>query len=155
MKKIMIVALSLLAATAYGKGKADTSMKMHKAEDAVLIEAKDMKWTAAEGFPGLYTSVIQGDAMKGPHHSYMKFDAGFTAPMHHHTADHYATVLAGTFILTVDGVEHRLPVGSYFSFKNKKIHSTSCATGAECLIFSDVRGKWDVIPEKQNTIGSK
>ncbi|WP_409479895.1 cupin domain-containing protein [Pseudobdellovibrio sp. HCB154] len=155
MKKIMIIALSFLAATAYGKGKADMSMKMNKMPEAVFIESKDMKWTAAEGLPGLQTSVIQGDATKGPHHAYMKFTAGFTAPLHHHTADHYATVLAGTFILTADGVEHRLPPGSYFSFKNKKMHSTACAAGAECLIFSDVRGKWDVVPEKQNTIGSK
>lgn len=152
MKNIMIIALSLLAATAYGKGKA--GMKFSKAPEAVLIEAKDMKWTDVEGFKGVHTSVIEGDSTKGPHHAYMKFDSGFAAPLHHHTSDHYATVITGTVILNVDGVEHRLPPGSFFSFKNKKMHSTTCAQGSECLLFTDVRGKWDVVPEKQSTIGS-
>lgn len=154
MKKIMIIALSLLAATAYGKGKADMKMKSKGAE-AVIIEAKDMKWTAVEGFQGVQTSVIEGDATKGSHHAYMKFDSGFSAPLHHHSSDHFVTVITGTVILNVDGMERRLPPGSFFSFKNKKMHTTACAPGTECLLFTDVRGKWDVVPEKTNTIGSK
>lgn len=152
MKNIVIIALSLLAATAFGKGKAD--MKTSKASDAIFIEAKDMKWTAVEGFQGVQTAVVEGDATKGAHHAYMKFDSGFAAPLHHHTSDHYVTVITGTVLLNVDGVEHRLPAGSYFAFKNKKQHITTCVQGAECLLFTDVRGKWDVVPEKQETIGS-
>lgn len=155
MKNIIIIALSLLAATAYGKGKADMKMKASKAPNAVIIEAKDIKWTSAEGFQGVNTAVIEGDATKGSHHAYMKFDSGFSAPLHHHSSDHFVSVITGTVILTVDGVERRLPAGSYFAFTNKKPHITSCAPGAECLLFTDVRGKWDVVPEKTNTIGSK
>ena len=155
MKKTMIVALSLLAATAYGKGKTDTSAKMNKASDAVIIEAKDMKWTETEGLKGVQSSVIEGDSAKGPHHAFMKLSSGFTAPVHHHTADHFVSVITGTVILTVDGIEHRLPAGSYFSLRNKKAHATACAEGSECLLFNDARGKWDTVPEQQNTIGSK
>lgn len=158
MKKTIIIALSLLAATAYGKGVADIKTKVKdmtsKIPDAVLMPAKDLKWMPAEGFKGVSTAAVEGDAAKGDHHSFMKFDSGFTAPLHTHTSDHYVTVIAGTVILNVDGVEHRLPAGSYFSFKNKKPHVTSCAPGAECLLFADVRGKWDVVPEKENKISS-
>ena len=79
----------------------------------------------------------------------MKFDAGFAAPLHHHSSDHFVTVVSGTLILTVDGKEQRLPAGSFFSFKSKKTHTTACAQGADCVLFADVRGKWDVIPEKK------
>jgi quercetin dioxygenase-like cupin family protein len=154
MRTILIVALSILGVTtsAFAKGQAATKSK---ASDAVIIEAKDIKWSPVEGFAGVQSSTIEGDAAKGAHHSFMKFDAGFAAPLHTHTADHYVTVVAGTVILNVDGIEHRLPVGSYFAFKNKKAHTTTCMAGAECILFTDVRGKWDVTPVKESTISSK
>ena len=140
MKRILITVLfSILSVTAFAATKSN----------AVFLEAKDIKWVPVADFPGVYTSTIDGDSAKGPHHSFMKFDAGFAAPLHHHTSDHSVTVVAGTLILTVDGVEHRLPQGSFFSFKKKQPHMTSCAPGAECILFTDVRGKWDVVPEKK------
>jgi quercetin dioxygenase-like cupin family protein len=60
--------------------------------------------------------VLQGSPAKGPHHSLIKLPAGFTAPLHHHTSDHYVAVVAGTIALTVDGKETKLPAGSFFSF---------------------------------------
>ena len=72
----------------------------------------------------------------------------FAAPLHHHTADHYVTVVSGTLILIVDGKENKLPAGSYFSFTGKAKHETKCDAGAECVLFVDARGKWDVVPEE-------
>jgi quercetin dioxygenase-like cupin family protein len=119
-----------------------------KTTNATLVEAKDLKWEAVKDFPGVSIANIEGDATKGAHHSFMKFDAGFAAPLHHHTSDHFVTVVAGTLVLTVNGVEHRLTPGSYFAFKKKQPHTTACADGAECILFTDVRGKWDVVPAK-------
>jgi hypothetical protein len=45
-----------------------------------------------------------------------------------------------------DGKEVSLPPGSYFSFVEKKKHTTRCDAGADCVIFMDARGKWDVVP---------
>jgi quercetin dioxygenase-like cupin family protein len=143
MKNVVVVLLSLCFVSV-------ASANHHKghAADAVFVEAKDVQWKPMAGFSGVYSADVEGDSAKGPHHSMIKFDAGFAAPLHHHTANHYAVVVAGTLVLTVDGQEHRLPAGSFFSFKNKGQHMTSCAPGAECILFNDVRGKWDVIPEK-------
>ena len=132
----------ILSASAYAAQKAQGS-------NAVFIESKDIHWNDVLGFAGVQTSVVEGDAAKGPHHVFMKFKGGFSTPLHHHTANHFMTVLAGTLVLTVDGQEHRLPAGSYFSFKNKGLHTTSCVAGNDCVLFGDVRGKWDVIPEKK------
>jgi quercetin dioxygenase-like cupin family protein len=143
MKWYSLFALTLtalsFAAVVNAKGKPAT---------ATFVEAKDMKWTEVPGFPGVQTAVVEGDPAKGPHHSFMKFNAGFNAPMHHHTSNHFVTVISGTLVLTTEGMEHNLPAGSYFSFNNKTPHKTACAAGADCVLFLDVRGKWDIVPEK-------
>jgi quercetin dioxygenase-like cupin family protein len=119
-----------------------------KAHGALMASTADLKWNDVPGFPGVKLTVVEGDASKGPHHSFIKFAPGFSAPLHHHTADHYGTVIAGTLVLTVGGKANKLPAGSYFGFTDKTKHATACEAGAECVIFLDVRGKWDVVPEE-------
>ena len=120
-----------------------------KAGVAVLTPAADVKWNDVPGFAGVQMAAVQGDPAKGAHHSLLKFTAGFSAPMHHHTADHFVTVISGTVTLTVDGKETKLPAGSYFSFTGGKPHATACDAGADCVLFLDARAKWDVVPEKK------
>lgn len=155
MKRISLITilLTLFSFTAAAKdaAKMETS-KMNTTKsmaNAVFMEAKDIKWQAVAEFPGLQIAVVEGDSAKGAHHSFMKFDAGFSTPLHHHTADNFVTVIKGDFVLTVDGVERRLSPGSFFSFKKKQPHATMCAAGSECIIFVDARGKWDTVPEKK------
>lgn len=139
------ILISIFSVTAFAK-----SEKIN----AVFMEAKDLKWEAAP-IPGISMSVVEGDPAKGAHHAFHKFNAGVSVPLHHHSADSYVTVLAGTLVVTVDNVEHRLPTGSFYTLKNKQPHTTMCAAPAECLLLVDARGKWDVVNERQNTIGSK
>lgn len=143
MKQLSIITIliSLLSVNAFAKSNMSNS-------NAMLIEAKDITWQAQAGFPGSYTWIAEGNQQKA-HHAMHKFDAGFEAPLHHHSADSYGTVVKGTIILTVDDKEYRLSPGSFFSFKNKQPHKTACATGSECIMSLDVRGKWDIVPEKK------
>jgi quercetin dioxygenase-like cupin family protein len=67
-------------------------------------------------------------------------------PAHHHTSNHFVTVVAGTLVLTVDGKEQKLVPGSYFSFSGRKTHATRCEAGPDCVLAMDVRGRWDVMP---------
>jgi quercetin dioxygenase-like cupin family protein len=115
---------------------------------AVTTPGADLKWNDIPGFPGLKMAVVQGDPGKGASHFFLKFPAAFAAPVHHHTANHYVTVLTGTLVLTIDGKDAKLPAGSYFSFTDKKPHATKCDAGAECVLFIDARGKWDVVADK-------
>jgi quercetin dioxygenase-like cupin family protein len=118
-----------------------------KGGDAELMPASSLKWSDVPGFPGVRMAVLQGNPDKGAHHSMLKLPGGFSAPLHHHTPDHYVTVVSGTLVLTVDGKENKLPAGSYFSFTGKKQHVTKCESGADCVLSVDSRGKWDVLPE--------
>ena len=145
MKKTIAVgasaALLLLAVPAGAKDAAPKGTAK-----AVLTPAADLKWAEVPGMAGVQMAVAQGDPSKGPSHFFIKFVPGFSAPLHHHTANHYVTVLAGTVVLKVDGADTKLPAGSYFSFTGMKPHTTSCDAGAECLLSIDARGKWDVVP---------
>ena len=115
---------------------------------AVLTPASEIKWADVPGFPGVQMAALSGNPAKGAHHSMLKFTGGFSAPVHHHTPDHYGTVVAGTLVLVSGGHEVRLPPGSYFSFTGRMPHATRCEAGADCILAIDSRGKWDVVPEK-------
>jgi quercetin dioxygenase-like cupin family protein len=117
-----------------------------KGGHAVLLPAAEIKWADVPGFPGVQMAVLGGNPGKGPHHSMLKFVGGFSAPLHHHSADHYGTVVSGNLVLVVDGKEHKLPAGSYFAFTGRGKHETRCDAGADCVLAIDARGKWDVVP---------
>lgn len=114
---------------------------------ATLTPATDMKWTDVPNMVGIKIAVAEGDPNKGASHFFLKFDKGFTAPEHHHTADHSGVVVAGTLTLTVDGKETTLVPGSFFAFTGKKVHATKCEPAADCILAIHVHGKWDVVPE--------
>ena len=136
MKKAVVVAFALVIVAGLFTiaSRAGAAEKGKKGGSAMLIPADDVKWIDAPQFPGVKMAVVQGDASKGPHHAFVKLPAGFSAPLHHHSADHYATVLSGTVVFTVDGQDHRLPAGSYFSFTGKKTQVTPCEVGSVCVI---------------------
>ena len=154
MKKSIAAAIAMtLSLSAFAPHTFAADAK--KGGNAILLPASDMKWSDVPGFPGLQLAVLDGNPAKGTHHSMIKFEGGFAAPLHHHSSNHSGTVVAGTLVLTVDGKEHRLPAGSYFSFKDKKKHMTRCEAGAACILSLDVRGKWDVVPEKSKPAAKK
>lgn len=119
------------------------------ADNAVLLTPSEIKWQDVPNAKGVQLAAVQGDPAKGPSHFLLKFAPGFSAPLHHHSANHFGTVVSGTVALTVDGQERKLPAGSYFAFTGKKPHATRCEAGAECVLSIDARGKWDVVQQKK------
>ena len=113
---------------------------------AVVTPAADVKWTPA-GVPGVSTAAVDGDMSKGPSHFFLKYAAGFNAPIHHHSPDHYVTVVSGNLVLVLDGKDQRVPPGSYFAFTGKAKHGARCEGSEDCVMFVDARGAWDVVPE--------
>lgn len=152
-KSIAAVFAMTLAATAFSPYA--TAKDTKKGGSEVLIPASSLKWSDVAGFPGVQMAVLEGNPAKGPHHAMLKLPGGLSVPLHHHPSDHYVALLAGTMVFTVDGKETRLPAGSYFSFVGKKRHTTKCEAGADCVLFVDSRGKWDVIPEEGKPAAKK
>lgn len=120
----------------------------YAAGGAVFVPASEVKWADVPGSPGVQVGALGSDPGKGASHFFLKLAGGFSAPVHHHSSNHYVTVVSGTLVLAVDGKEHKLPAGSYFAFTGKKPHATRCDAGADCVLAMDVRGKWDVVAPK-------
>jgi hypothetical protein len=152
LKNRLATLLVVVAGLSFGAGAV---LADKKATSPLLVPAADLKWGAVPGMTGIQLAPVDGDPSKGPSHFFLKFDAGFAAPVHHHTANHFVTVVAGTLVLTVDGKEQKLPPGSFFSFTNKAKHATACEKGADCILSMDVRGKWDVVPEADKAAAKK
>jgi quercetin dioxygenase-like cupin family protein len=125
-----------------------TVVSAHSA-GSLLVPKSEIKFADVPGMAGVQLAQLEGDPGKGASHFFLKFAGGFAAPLHHHTANHSATVVAGTLVLTVGGKEQKLPPGSFFAFSDKTPHMTSCEAGADCVLAMDVRGKWDVVVEKE------
>jgi mannose-6-phosphate isomerase-like protein (cupin superfamily) len=119
------------------------------AEDAAVVPLADVKWTPA-GIPGVSVAPVEGDMAKGPCHFYLKYDAGFVAPLHHHSPDHYVTVVMGTLVLTVGGKDYRLAPGSFFQLLNKAPHAARVEGDQPSVMFVDARGPWDVVLEPES-----
>lgn len=153
--KTRILAVSALALASAAFAPPAHAKASKKAGTAVLIPAADLKWTDVPEFPGVQMAVLEGDPATGAGHFLIKLKDGFVAPLHHHTSDHFVTVLSGTMSFTVDGKETLLPAGSFFVFKGKKEHVTRCVSGADCVLSVDVRGKWDVVPEETESTAKK
>jgi len=154
LRAALVVAAGLSSLSVHAPA-ADPAGKSAKGGPAVLIPAANIQWSAVPGMTGIQIAPVDGDPSKGPSHFFLKFTGGFAAPLHHHTAEHFVTVVAGTLVLTVDGKPQKLPPGSFFTFTGKKPHMTSCEAGADCLLSMDVRGKWDVVPEEDKAAAKK
>lgn len=115
---------------------------------AVIDPVGGLTW-AAGGIPGVSTAAVNGDMAKGPSHFFLKYAAGLATPLHHHSPDHYVAAISGTLVLTTDGKEHRLAPGSFFALTGKKAHAARCEGSADCVLFVDARGPWDVVPEEK------
>ena len=152
-KRLGVRSIGLLACVALAAGgraeeqKAKAPAKAASGGKAVLMAASDLKWVEPPGSPpGVKMAVLWGDPSKSAHGAMHNFPGGFAAPLHFHSAGHHVVVVSGTLLLTPEGeMEKTLPAGSYFSFTGKKKHVTKCAAGADCVLFIDCGGAWDVV----------
>ena len=144
-KTLVLTALAALAAGSLMAAPA-AAKKPAPAANATLVAADELKWVDVPGTPAKMATV-KGDAAKGAHASFIKLPAGFSAPLHHHTADHHVVVVSGKVTLTPEGgAAKTLGPGSWFQFTGRKKHVTTCETGADCVLYVVSNGAWDLVP---------
>jgi quercetin dioxygenase-like cupin family protein len=162
-KRFGILVLGALAVLALAPGaqaeeqKAKAPSKAAAGGKAVLIPIGEMKWTVPPNSPpGVQMAVLWGDPAKGAFGALHKFAPGFSVPLHFHSAGYHCVVISGTFIQAVEGeAEKSLTSGSYVAYTGKKKHATKCAPGAECIVFIDAGGAWDVVLADAGTAAAK
>jgi mannose-6-phosphate isomerase-like protein (cupin superfamily) len=117
------------------------------AEKTMVISHDQLTWKDM-GIPGVQSAVVTGDMAKGPSRFFLKYPVGFTTPAHHHTPDHYVTLVSGSVTLTVDGKDTKLMPGSFFALTNKAVHVAKVEGDQPAIMFIQADGPWDVVMEK-------
>jgi len=145
-----VASASMVLAQAASEAKPMKAKSKGSASKLVAISSADLKWMDLDpkGAPGVKVADVWGDHAKGAYGAFIKFPAGFAAPLHTHTNDLKIVVISGTFVQAPEGKpEFRLGPGSYEmqpggSYK----HTTACDKASECVIFSQGAGKFDFKP---------
>jgi anti-sigma factor ChrR (cupin superfamily) len=140
-----ILAAAVLA-QASGEAKTKSAPKAGSSR-AVILPAGDLKWTELDpNAPGVQIADVSGNHAKGAYAAFIKFPAGFAAPLHTHTHDAKLVIVSGTFITGPEGKpEVRLGPGSYMMQPGGNYrHTTSCDKASDCLFYSESNGKFDI-----------
>ena len=147
---ILVSAAALAAGQDAAKVPAGAPAAKPMGRDPVVKPAADMKWTDLDPQrgPGVKISDISGDHTKGAFSAFIKFPAGFAAPLHTHSNAMKMVVISGTFVQQPEGKpEFRLGPGSYlFQPGGGYKHTTACDKASECLVFAEGIGKFDLKP---------
>jgi len=146
MRLLIVAGMSLFTAVmpfgAYAQEPAKSAAKR-----AVLRAAPEMKWVDVPDAKGVQQAVVWGNAQKGAHGSFAKFAAGTEVPLHTHTAGSRSVVISGTVLEGLEGQKSKdLGPGSYFFIPGDVKHTTGCKAGADCIIYTDWLGAFDLKP---------
>ena len=154
-RNILAFAVSMVVATAVlAQGAGETKMAKSApkagANAPVFMAAGDVKWMDLypKGAPGVKIADLWGDHTKGAYGAFIKFPAGWSAPLHTHTSTMKVVILSGTFIHGPEGKpEVRLGAGSYFLQPGGNYrHTTACDKASECVFFAESAGRFDLKP---------
>lgn len=147
IRLFVIAGISLVAAAALYAAQVEKAAKPAAAKRAVMRTASEMKWVDIPDTKGAQQSIAWGNAEKGPHGSFAKFAGGTEIPLHTHTAAGRTVVITGTMVEGVEGQPPKeLGPGSYFFIPGDLKHTTACKAGAECVIYTDWSGAFDLKP---------
>jgi hypothetical protein len=132
----------VLSSAALGQGAA-------KAPAPTVMPAADLKWADLDpnGAPGVKVVDLWGDHAKGAFGGFLKLPAGFAVPLHRHTHPVRVVIISGTYIQGPEGKpEFRIGPGSYFLQPGGNYwHTTTCDKAADCVLFFESVGAFDLI----------
>jgi anti-sigma factor ChrR (cupin superfamily) len=147
---VFATAFALVAAVTSAQAAKKTTAAKSAASRLSAKAAADLKWVDLDptGAPGVKIADVWGDHAKGGFGAFIKFPAGFLAPLHTHTNDFKIVVISGTFVQVPEGKpELRLGPGSYLMQPGGNYrHTSACDKASECEMFVQSTGKFDLIP---------
>ena len=147
VKRLMVFALPfVVAAVALAQGPRAAS----KGGTPIFMTPADLKWADLNptGAPGVKIADVWGDHTKGAYGAFLKFPAGFLAPLHTHTYAVKIVVVSGTYTQTPEGkTEMRMGPGSYVMQPGGTYkHISGCDKASACELFIESNGKFDLKP---------
>jgi len=145
MKKSLLtvaIATTLMIAWSIGRmqGQQDQS-------NGVVFVSAD-KANFAEAQKGVSMAALWGDADKGAHATFTKFQPGFDAGMHTHTNDVWIVGVKGAYLYKDENGEKRVGPGSFLRVPGGHKHWSGGDPKQGALFYEESSGKFDSIPAK-------
>lgn len=97
---------------------------------------------------GASMQALWGDAEKGPHATFTKFDPAFEAGMHTHTSDISIVVVKGAYLYKDEAGEKRVGPGEFLFVPGGHKHSSGGDKTEGAIFYEEGSGKFDSIPVK-------
>lgn len=93
-------------------------------------------------------AAIWGDADKGAHGTFTKFEPGFDAGEHTHTNDVWIVVIKGAYLYKDEAGEKRVGPGDFLRIPGGHKHWSGGDKTEGALFYEEASGKFDNIPAK-------
>lgn len=114
------------------------------ANQPIMIDFKELKWTALPERPGMQFSVIPGDPKTGAYTQVRRVPGGTDNPLHTHRSELTNVVISGIWYTGVDASSAKdFGAGSVILMPANWKHVSGCRKGADCVFYQSGNGKFD------------
>jgi quercetin dioxygenase-like cupin family protein len=113
------------------------------------LDRADLRWQ--EMVPGVSFAPAYGDWNKEGHGKFVRILHGTEVPLHIHSNDYHAVVVAGRMAnLFEDGQRKEVGPGDYFYMRAGRPHAHDCISEEPCFFYTYGDGSWDIeLPSHQ------
>jgi hypothetical protein len=114
--------------------------------ESISVPNEQLKY-GKTGVGPLKAAPVYGDIFHGAHGTLIKMPSKFVSPVHTHSEDYHAVVVAGVVSNGLPGVpDVPLAAGSRWFQKGNEAHVTKCVSSTECVFFITQEDKFDFFP---------
>lgn len=148
LQRVTIVSGVMVAFLVAGWLTISSEVAAQPVKAAVMAPAQGLKWAKNEN--GVSFAYVWRSASGGPHGDLVTFPAGFSSPVHIHTADYHGVVITGTLMNPMGDAETgpELGPGSYYFVPGGQKHVTKCVSKTDCIFYIHQDAAFDFIPVK-------
>ncbi|HZR63981.1 MAG TPA: DUF4437 domain-containing protein [Terriglobales bacterium] len=115
---------------------------------ALFVDSAKATYRTLQGNPDVSTAPIWGDATKGAHATFTKFNPGYDAGMHTHTNDVWLVVLKGAYLYKDEDGEKRVGPGEFLRVPGGHKHWSGGDKKEGALFYEEGSDKFDYNPVK-------
>ena len=115
---------------------------------ALFAEAAKANYTPMAQNPAVSTAPIWGDAAKGAHATFTKFQPGYDAGMHTHTNDVSIVVIKGAYLYKDENGEKRVGPGDFLRVPGGHKHWSGGDKKEGALFYEEGSAAFDFNPAK-------
>jgi len=144
MKRTLVVvgvAAAVMVGWSVGRVQGQNEMK-----EVVYVSSDQANYMTR--VKGVAMAKIWGDADKGAHATFTKFDPGQDSGMHIHTNDVWIVVIKGAYLYKDDAGEKRVGPGDFLRVPGGHKHWSGGDAKEGAVFYEESSGKFDLIPVK-------